>query len=101
MGVLSFLQRLGFGFGFGSHYTHERESAEVEDVLRDNTEAFQEVNEVRERAGQVNDRLARAVARAKNPFADLEDLTHLRRDIVRHRHDHGHDSGSVNVRVGR
>lgn len=76
--LVSCLRKLGFNIG---PTRIEREQAEVENILRDNNEAFEATSQVYNHVTKTTAKLAKAVGRAKgsNPFGDLEDLTNLRR----------------------
>lgn len=78
--LVSCLRKLGFNIG---PTRIEREQAEVENILRDNNEAFRDTAQVYDHVTRTTAKLAKAIERARgrgsNPFGDLEDLTNLRR----------------------
>lgn len=64
----------------------EVEAAETDNALWENEQAFKKVAETyKEGSSKVNSKLKKAAERVRggNPFAELEDLTNLRRDTRR------------------
>lgn len=70
-------------------YTQEeRDRAEAENILYDNSQAFKQVEQIyKEGSVQADAKLQKAAARLRgdkpNPFQELEDLTNMRRDLRR------------------
>lgn len=82
MNVVSFLRKIGL-YPKRQPVEVERDEADIENVLRDNNQAFRDTAIVKQHTLYVNGKLAEVIRRANTPFADLENLTKLKRDKLR------------------